>query len=76
MMLCYFISEKKGISQYFKPTLYQRNDATPLYIKKMMLRHFIFKKKKVFHSILTLLYIKEMSPLNIKQKMLRHFIVM
>ena len=31
-------------SQFFNPTLYQRNDATPLYIKEMMLRHFISKK--------------------------------
>ena len=40
MTLCYFISMKKGISQYFNPTLYQRNDATPLYIKELMLCHY------------------------------------
>ena len=44
MMPRHFTSEKKGILQYFNPTLYQRNDAMPLYIKKMMLRHFISHK--------------------------------
>ena len=32
MMLSQFISKKKGISQYFNPTLHQRNEAKPLYI--------------------------------------------
>ena len=47
MMLHHFISKKRGISQYFNPTLYQRNDATPLYITQMMLHHFISKKKGI-----------------------------
>ena len=92
MTLCPFISKKKGVSQYLNPTLYHRNDATPLHIKGMVLRHFISKKKEVFYSILTPLYIKKLmlchfilkkkgisqylTPLYIKEMMLHHFIVM
>ena len=48
MMLRHLISKKKGISQYFNPTLYQRNDALPLYVKQMMLCHFIFILRDLF----------------------------
>ena len=30
MMLRHFISKKKGIAQYFNPTLFKRNDARTL----------------------------------------------
>ena len=72
MMLRHLISKKKGISQYFNPTLYQGNDAMPLYITQMMLHHFISKKKGISQYFNSTLYqTNDAKPLCIKESQVR-----